>query len=71
MSTVPAKDGTVTKLLLTAKEAAQSLGLAEQTVRQWANMRKIPSVKLGRALRFDVRELEAWIDSNRQPARNP
>jgi len=71
MSTVSAKDGKVTKRLLTAAEAAQSLGLAEQTVRQWANMRKIPSVKLGRALRFDIRELEEWIDSNRQPVRNP
>ena len=71
MSTATAIGVTGKKRLFTAKEAAEFLGLAEQTVRQWANMRKIPSVKLGRALRFDIRELDDWIESNRQPARNP
>ena len=64
------KTRTPTKRLLTAAEAGEYLGLAEQTLRQWASMRKVPCVKLGRALRFDVRELEEWIDSNRQPVRN-
>ncbi len=47
MSTVSAKDGTVTKLLLTAKEAAEYLCVKEQTVRNWAAIGKLQKVKAG------------------------
>ena len=52
------------KRLLNAQEAAIYLGLAEHTVRQWASMRKIPFVKLGRALRFDKEVLDKFIETN-------
>jgi excisionase family DNA binding protein len=58
----------IRRRLLTASEAAEYLGLAETTVRQWASMRKIPAVKLGRSLRFDVLELEKWLGARKQPA---
>jgi len=57
------------KRLLTAGEAAEYLGLSEQTVRQWAHMRRIPCVKLGRALRFDIEDLDLWLEEHRRPAR--
>lgn len=38
--------------LLTYKEAAEILGLSDQTLRQWVSGEKIPFVKLGRAVRF-------------------
>ena len=66
----PERSTGVEKRLFTVLEAAEYLGLAEQTVRQWASMRKIPCVKLGTALRFDVSDLDEWIDSNRQSARD-
>ncbi|MFC1491020.1 helix-turn-helix domain-containing protein [Nitrospinota bacterium] len=55
------------KRLLDAREAAAYLGLSEHTIRQWASMRKIPTVKLGRALRFDRMELDECINSHRIP----
>ena len=58
------------KRLLNAREAAEYLGLKEQTVRQWASMGKLPKVKLGgKCLRFDVVELNVWLDSQRVPAK--
>lgn len=32
---------------LTTKEAAEKLGLSEETVRQWAKIGKIPAEKIG------------------------
>lgn len=57
-------NGEVGKRLLTVKEAAQYLGLAEDTVYRKARMRELPYVKVGRALRFDVKALESYIDRN-------
>lgn len=56
--------------LLTAKEAAEYLGLSEQTIRQWASQRKIPSVKIGRALRFLVDDLDQLINEGRTPQKS-
>lgn len=44
----------VSKRLLTVQEAAQYLGLQEDTMYKKARLRELPSVKVGRALRFDV-----------------
>ena len=38
--------------LLNYKEAAEILGLSDQTLRQWVSGEKIHFVKLGRAVRF-------------------
>jgi excisionase family DNA binding protein len=53
------------KRFLSAAETGEYLGLAEGTVRQWASMRKIPFVKLGRSLRFDIRDLEELANANK------
>lgn len=50
--------------LLTAAEAAEYLGRTEGAVRQLVYRREIPFVKQGRVLRFDVRELDRWIDDH-------
>ena len=68
MSKATEKDGKVTKRLLTAAEAAEYLGLAEWTIRQWASMGRIPKVKLGKALRFDVEDLDRLIAKSKIPA---
>lgn len=63
---------TRTDRLLTVKEAARILGLAEGTVRNKASDGEIPSVKLGRSkqapLRFRESELFAWIEEQNQEA---
>lgn len=47
--------------LLTAGEAAAYLGYSEGTVRNKAQRGELPSVKLGRTLRFRRSELDRWI----------
>ena len=50
--------------LLNVREAAQYLGLEVDTVYKKARLREVPSVKVGRALRFDVKALERFIDEH-------
>lgn len=51
--------------LLTAKEAAEYLGLAEGTIRNKASRDEVPHIKLGAGpnapLRFRKSELDHWI----------
>jgi excisionase family DNA binding protein len=52
------------KELLTAKETAEFLGLAEITIYKMTYRKQIPYVKLGRTKRFDKSKLLAWIETN-------
>ena len=54
----------VGKRLLNAKEAARYLGLSVDTVYKMARLRELPSVKVGRALRFDVEALDLYIEQH-------
>jgi excisionase family DNA binding protein len=58
---------TVGKRLLNVKEAAQYLGLEVDTVYKKARLRELPSVKVGRALRFDIKSLDRLIEQNAKP----
>ena len=49
--------------LLTADEAASYCGVSAPTLR--AHIRVQP-VKIGNSVRYDVRELDRWLDSRRQ-----
>ena len=50
--------------LLNVREAAQYLGLEVDTVYRKARLREVPCVKVGRALRFDVKALEQFIEEH-------
>jgi excisionase family DNA binding protein len=54
----------VGKRLLKVEEAARYLGLEVDTVYKKARLRELPSVKVGRALRFDVEALERFIEQH-------
>jgi len=54
----------VGKRLLNVREAAQYLGLQTDTVYKKARLRELPSVKVGRALRFDVKALERFVEKH-------
>ena len=62
-------NGIVGKRLLNVEEAAQYLGLQVDTVYKKARLRELPSVKVGRALRFDVVALDRYVRAahNRNP----
>ena len=54
----------VGKRLLNVEEAARYLGLKVDTVYKKARMRELPSVKVDRALRFDIQALERYIEQH-------
>ena len=57
-------NGEVGKRLLKVKEAARYLGLEVDTVYKKARLRELPSVKVGRALRFDLNALERYVEEH-------
>ena len=54
----------VGKRLLNTREAARYLGLEVDTVYKKARLRELPSVKVGRALRFDVEALGRYVEQH-------
>jgi excisionase family DNA binding protein len=48
--------------LLDVRQAARYLGTTPKTLYTWAWRRDIVFVKIGRSLRFDVRDLEQMIE---------
>jgi excisionase family DNA binding protein len=55
-------NGIIVRRLLNVREAAQYLGLEVDTVYKKSRLREVPCVKVGRALRFDVKALERYIE---------
>ena len=43
------------------KDLAQYLDLSINTVRYWVFQRQIPHHKIGRSVKFDLREIEKWL----------
>jgi len=55
------------KRLLNVKEAALYMSVSPITLYHWVHRREIPFVKLAhKALRFDIHELDRWIDKHSQ-----
>ena len=55
--------------LITVQDAAKFLAVSKSTLYGWVYQRRIPFVKVGSALRFELAELEQFIQSNRFRAR--
>lgn len=53
--------------LLSYSAAAERLGIAEQTLRQWVSSGRISYYKIGRYTRFSPADLEAFLEANRHP----
>jgi excisionase family DNA binding protein len=54
----------VGKRLLNAEETAEYLGLQVDTIYKKSRLRELPSVKVGRALRFDVEALRRFVEEH-------
>ena len=54
----------VGKRLLKPRETAEYLGLKVGTVYRMARLRELPSVKVGRALRFDLVKLNHYVEQH-------
>ncbi len=51
-------------------QAARLLGVTESTIRKWVHEGFIPHIKIGRAVRFDPRDLSRWLETLRKPGRS-
>lgn len=56
--------------LITVQDAAKYLAVSTSTLYGWVWQKRIPFVKVGRSLRFEVGELQNFIQSNRFPVRS-
>ena len=56
------------KLLLTARDAARALAVSDRKLWSLKASGEIPCVRVGRAVRYDPRDLVAWIDRQKEKA---
>lgn len=49
------------KRLLSIIEAAEWLGLSQSYLYKLVEADAIPNIRFGRAIRFDIKELEEWL----------
>lgn len=50
--------------LITAKEASQYLSLSTDTVYRMASLKKLPYLKIGDRVLFDVKALDHWVEKH-------
>jgi excisionase family DNA binding protein len=55
--------------LLDAREIAERLGVPESWVREQARSGAMPAIKLGKYWRYDLADVEAWLETCKQPGR--
>lgn len=51
--------------LLGVDELAEYLGVKKFTLYSWVSQRRIPFVKCGRLTKFDLRDIDKWIETNK------
>jgi len=54
------------KTILNTREAADYLGIKEETLRRWAASNVVPVVRLNRLLRFRRSALDEWLAQREQ-----
>lgn len=52
-----------TRRPLTVRQAAETLGLHEQTIYKWSRTGRIPTLRIGGTLRFDPALLADWLEN--------
>ena len=57
-------NGGIGRRLLNVRETAQYLGFEVDTIYKKARLRELPCVKVGRALRFDLKALERFVEQH-------
>ncbi|MCA9055447.1 MAG: helix-turn-helix domain-containing protein [Planctomycetaceae bacterium] len=56
----------VSRLLLTAEQAAESLTISPRKLWELTSTGQLPCVRIGRAVRYDRADLEAWIAAQKR-----
>jgi excisionase family DNA binding protein len=50
------------KRLLSVAETAELLGISQSFLYKLAESESIPHIRLGRAIRFDIRQIDVWLE---------
>ena len=53
-------------LLLTPQQAAEALAISPRKLWEMTASSEIPSIRLGRCLRYPVADLQRWIDDRKE-----
>jgi excisionase family DNA binding protein len=56
----------VERFLLTPREAAESMGICERTLYGLTKRGDLPVVRIGRAVRYSVDDIRAWIKKSKK-----
>ena len=51
----------MSRSLITIQQAAQRIGISPTTLYKWVSQRRVPHIKIGRLVKFDLHSLEEWI----------
>ena len=70
MSTDSRHGQAVPRLLLTPRQAAKALSISEKTLYNYTKSADIPVVRIGRAVRYDMADLRAWIEQSKKSSEN-
>lgn len=57
--------------LIDIEELADYLKLKKQTIYNWLNQRKISGIKVGGVWRFDRKDIDNWLRSQRRESTKP
>ena len=50
------------KRLISVHELSETLGLSINTIYAWINQKKVPYIKMGRLVKFDIQTIDKWIE---------
>jgi excisionase family DNA binding protein len=65
----PDNDSGAGRRLLDVKGLSNYLSLPIATIYSWVSLRRIPEravIRLGRSLRFDLQEIDAWVEQQKR-----
>jgi excisionase family DNA binding protein len=69
MGTIFVEGKRVMEELLDTATVAKFLRVQPSTIRKWVHYGFMPYVKLGRAVRFDPKEVESWVKERKRAGR--
>lgn len=56
------------KRYLSIKDISEYLGLSKATLYLWVEERKVPCHKIGKVIRFDINEVNKWMEGFKKEA---
>lgn len=54
------------KRLINIAELSQMIGVSVNTLYSWVSQKKIPYVKMGRLTKFDLNDIDKWIEESKR-----